>query len=162
MKYDDGKDFEKRIVTVFMDSLERLWVGTIEGVRVYEIKDDVLKDCKILPDDNILERTHINVITKDSKGNFLLGTRKGLYIFDERQASLKNYDVKDGLPNNVVYGILEDDDNNLWISTDYGLSCYNPSENSFRNFTNIDGIQSNQFTPYSYCKTKSGKCILAE
>ena len=157
LKYDDGKDFEKRIVTVFMDSLERLWVGTIEGVRVYEIKDDVLKDCKILPDDNILERTHINVITKDSKGNFLLGTRKGLYIFDERQASLKNYDVKDGLPNNVVYGILEDDDNNLWISTDYGLSCYNPSENSFRNFTNIDGIQSNQFTPYSYCKTKSGK-----
>lgn len=157
LKYDDGKDFEKRIVTVFMDSLERLWVGTIEGVRVYEIKDDVLKDCKILPDDNILERTHINVITKDSKGNFLLGTRKGLYIFDERQASLKNYDVKDGLPNNVVYGILEDDDNNLWISTDYGLSCYNPSENSFRNFTNIDGIQSNQFTSYSYCKTKSGK-----
>ena len=157
LKYDDGKDFEKRIVTVFMDSLERLWVGTIEGVRVYEIKDDVLKDCKILPDDNILKRTHINVITKDSKGNFLLGTRKGLYIFDERQASLKNYDVKDGLPNNVVYGILEDDDNNLWISTDYGLSCYNPSENSFRNFTNIDGIQSNQFTSYSYCKTKSGK-----
>ena len=39
LKYDDGKDFEKRIVTVFMDSLERLWVGTIEGVRVYEIKD---------------------------------------------------------------------------------------------------------------------------
>lgn len=157
LKYDDGKELEKRIVTIYKDSLERLWVGTIEGVRVYEIKDGILKNCNILPQDNILDRTHVNVITKDSRGHILLGTRKGLYIFDEKQSVLKNYTVNDGLPNNVVHGILEDDDNNIWISTDRGLSCYNSSEGQFRNFTDIDGIQSNQFTPYSYCKSKSGK-----
>ena len=157
LKYGDGKELEKRIVTIYKDSLERLWVGTIEGVRVYEIKDGILKNCNILPQDNILDRTHVNVITKDSRGHILLGTRKGLYIFDEKQSVLKNYTVNDGLPNNVVHGILEDDDNNIWISTDRGLSCYNPSEGQFRNFTDIDGIQSNQFTPYSYCKSKSGK-----
>lgn len=157
LKYCDGKELEKRIVTIYKDSLERLWVGTIEGVRVYEIKDGILKNCNILPQDNILDRTHVNVITKDSRGHILLGTRKGLYIFDEKQSVLKNYTVNDGLPNNVVHGILEDDDNNIWISTDRGLSCYNPSEGQFRNFTDIDGIQSNQFTPYSYCKSKSGK-----
>ena len=157
LKYGDGKELEKRIITIYKDSLERLWVGTIEGVRVYVIKDGILKNCNILPQDNILDRTHVNVITKDSRGHILLGTRKGLYIFDEKQSVLKNYTVNDGLSNNVVHGILEDDDNNIWISTDRGLSCYNPSEGQFRNFTDIDGIQSNQFTPYSYCKSKSGK-----
>ena len=155
--FDDGKKLEKRIVTIFKDSLERLWVGTIEGVRVYEIKDGVLKNCDIFPDGGTLEKNYVNVITSDSKGRFLLGTRKGLYIFDEKKGTLVNYTVSDGLPNNVVHGVLEDEDNNIWISTDLGLSCYNTSEGQFRNFTDIDGIQSNQFTPYSYCRSRNGK-----
>lgn len=157
LRFDDGKEFEKRIVTIFKDSLERLWVGTIEGVRVYEIREGILQSCKILPHDDTLDRTYVNAITQDCRGRFLLGTRRGLYIFDEKLAVLEKYTVNDGLPNNVVHGILEDKDNNVWISTDWGLSCYNPSEGQFRNFTDIDGIQSNQFTEYSYCKSRSGK-----
>ncbi|MCB9280644.1 MAG: hypothetical protein H6562_17250 [Lewinellaceae bacterium] len=39
--------------------------------------------------------------------------------------------VKDGLPNEYVYGILEDDCGRLWMSTNKGISCYDPAVRKF-------------------------------
>ena len=66
------------------------------------------------------------------------------------------YTTKDGLPNDVVYGILADKKGNLWLSTNKGISMFNPSTAEFKNFNQSDGLQSNEFNRYSSAQSPSG------
>jgi hypothetical protein len=80
----------------------------------------------------------------------------GLNRMDMLKGKSINYLIKDGLPNNVIYGILNDDDGNLWMSTNKGLSCFSLQKRTFRNFDYKDGLQSNEFNRGAYCRTKDG------
>ena len=66
------------------------------------------------------------------------------------------YSVQHGLPNNVIYGILEDSRGNLWLSTNKGLSCFDPQKKTFYNFDVHDGLQSDEFNAGAYFKSVSG------
>ncbi len=57
-----------------------------------------------------------------------------------------HYTQDDGLVNNDVMAILEDNSGNLWISTKNGLSKFNPKTEIFENFFLKDGLQDNEFT----------------
>ena len=57
------------------------------------------------------------------------------------------YTTADGLPSNVIYGIMEDAYARLWISTNQGLSCLNPENGKFRNFTILDGLREISLMP---------------
>ena len=145
------------LVSMKADSQGRIWIGTESGIRVYRGTGDTLTRLDILPPNPGLDRTFVNCIAECAGGKFWLGTRNGLYCFDESDGILAHYTVKDGLPNNVVYGILEDDAGNLWISSGMGLSRFDQSSRSFRNYTSADGLQDNQFCLYSYCRTSGGE-----
>ena len=55
----------------------------------------------------------------------------GLNRFDLNTKTFKHYTEKDGLPNNVVLGILEDDHGKLWLTTNNGLSQFDPLPETF-------------------------------
>ena len=65
-------------------------------------------------------------------GQIWIGTTKGLNLFNKKTKKFKNYREKDGLSNDIVFGILEDADQNLWISTNYGISKFNPETSNSR------------------------------
>jgi two-component sensor histidine kinase len=67
--------------------------------------------------------------------------------------------VKDGLPNDVIYGILEDSRGSLWLSTNYGISCLDPETGTFRNFDTRDGLHGNEFNTGAFCSTSEGTFI---
>ncbi|MDP1614978.1 MAG: triple tyrosine motif-containing protein, partial [Methylococcales bacterium] len=62
-----------------------------------------------------------------------------------------------GLPNDVVFGVLEDKSANLWVSTLNGLAKYSPSSNTFRVYDVFDGLVHNQFNWRASYKSKSGE-----
>ncbi len=72
---------------------------------------------------------------------------------------VKHYSTTDGLPNNVVYGILPDDAGNLWMSTNKGLSCFNPASKEFRNFTQEDGLFGDEFNHFQFKKLNNGDLL---
>ncbi len=57
---------------------------------------------------------------------------------------------RNGLPNDVLYGILPDAQGNLWMSSNKGIIRYNPSTGAIQNFTEADGLQSNEFNTWAY------------
>lgn len=98
----------------------------------------------------------MNCFYETSSGYLWIGTRNGLFALKESDKQFLQYTTENGLPSNVIYGILEDAYGRLWISTNQGLSCLNPESGKFRNFTIMDGLQGNQFNAGAYCRKDNG------
>jgi two-component sensor histidine kinase len=64
--------------------------------------------------------------------------------------------MKNGLPSDVVYGILEDSSGNLWLSTNYGLSRFNQDTETFKNFDTRDGLLGNEYNTGAWARTAEG------
>ncbi|MGB5487771.1 MAG: response regulator, partial [Lysobacterales bacterium] len=71
--------------------------------------------------------------------------------------TFSRYLERDGLPNNVVYGILPDKQNGLWLSTNRGLARFEPGKKSFETFRATDGLQADEFNLGAYYRSKSGE-----
>lgn len=156
--YVKGKPYKaKELVAMHIDSQGRFWLGGHDGLRVYAMCDNRLESLDILSV-NSLSDEMVNCIYEDNVDTcFWVGTRNGLYKLAEASGRLKHYTVREGLPNNVVHGILKDKAGLLWVSTDRGLSCMNPKENTFRNYSIVDGLSSNQFNVGSCCLASDGR-----
>lgn len=90
-------------------------------------------------------------IIQDENDTIWIGTAGGgLNRYEPETNSFTRFTEKDGLPNDVIYGILEDLTGNLWVSTNFGLSRFDPRTETFRNYTASDGLQSNEFNQNAY------------
>lgn len=67
------------------------------------------------------------------------------------------FNEQDGLPNNVVYSILDDKYGNIWISSNSGISKFNPQTKAITTYRREDGLQANQFNYRSGYKSKDGR-----
>ena len=102
----------------------------------------------------------VRSICEDKQHNFWVGTEGGgLLLFDRGKGTFRRITTKEGLPNNGILRMLEDDKGNLWLSTYYGLCRYNPALNTYRNFTQADGLQSNQFSFNAAIIAKNGEFL---
>jgi signal transduction histidine kinase/ligand-binding sensor domain-containing protein/DNA-binding response OmpR family regulator len=81
----------------------------------------------------------------------------GLNRFDIDPGTFTHFTERDGLPNNVVYGVLPDANGGLWLSTNKGLSRFDPTTRQFRNYDADDGLQSNEFNSGAAFRSRSGE-----
>ena len=87
-----------------------------------------------------------------------VGTRGGgLNLFDKKTGQCTYFTVSDGLPDDVIYGILPDARGNLWLSTNSGLSKFTPKSKYFENYSVADGLQDNEFNTVSHAKGYDGR-----
>ena len=68
----------------------------------------------------------------------------------------RSYNQNDGLQNNVIYRIEEDDLGYLWLSTDNGLTRFNKESEIFTSYYENDGLLSNQFYWSASFKDENG------
>lgn len=148
-----------RITALFEDKNRHLWVGTYDdGLRRLDPETEKVSFFR----HDSAERTTLGsnsvlCLYQDSKGTLWVGTHGGgLSRFDPKTGSFTNFTEQEGLSNNVVYGILEDEAGKLWLSTNFGLARFDPSKQAFRTFTASDGLQSNEFNQNSYAKDLDG------
>jgi signal transduction histidine kinase/ligand-binding sensor domain-containing protein/DNA-binding response OmpR family regulator len=160
---------ELRFVTgMLIDTKNRLWIGTSNGLfRINLQKTDIRKgiaDAAYFkyelsdPESGKIEK--INTILQTRDGKIWLGSNgHGIYRLEEQsgKSQFLKIDESDGLIDNVVYGMLEDEAGNIWMSTDRGLCAYNPVQSTFRYFTTADGLISNQFYWDAYFRGSDGK-----
>ncbi len=82
-------------------------------------------------------------------GKIWLGSNGyGMYCYNyekDGKVQVKSFTTSDGLANNTVKGIVEDEKGMLWIATDNGLSIFNPKTETFSSFSEEDGLLSAQF-----------------
>lgn len=101
----------------------------------------------------------VRALYEDRKGAFWIGTEGGgLIRFDRKGGKIAaRFSDENGLCNNAVLNILEDDRGHLWLSTFNGLSEFDPVAKTFKNFYQEDGLQSNQFLYNAALRLRSGE-----
>lgn len=91
-----------------------------------------------------------------------VGTKNGgLNCLDKHTGEFRQFNKGQGLPDNVVYGILTEDKGKpfIWLSTNKGLCRFDVRSKTTKNFTVADGLQANEFNCPSYLKTHNGTMI---
>lgn len=133
-----------------------IWAGTYKGLyRINPHTHEVTKDT-IHPVLNY----GINDILVAKDGNFWISTAGGGVIhYNTTTHKSTQYSTEEGLSNNTVCGILEDNNNNLWISTYAGLSYLETKSGQFTNFFAKDGLTTDEFNRKAFFKLPDGRMI---
>ncbi len=107
---------------------------------------------------NSLSHNYILSLHMCRSGYIWIGTiGGGLNRFDPDAGRFIHFTTNDGLPDNVVYQILEDEKGNLWLSTNRGLSMFNPHTRKFKNYDRKYGLSSDEFNFGAGCRRRNGK-----
>lgn len=144
---------------IFEDTDGNIWIATFaKGLYCY---NPVYDKWKIFLYDEEKPRnlyySKLTSIFEDSGKRLWITTEGGgVYLFNKEKEEFTIIDSSRGLPNDVVYQIVEDYDENLWLSTNSGLVCYNPDKESFRYYTVNNGLKTNQFNYKSSYKAHDG------
>ena len=156
--------YEQVRPVIFQDPNRDIWLGTKYGLLLFKPETEKFSLFENHPDQpNSLNNNMIKSICADPlyPDRYLwIGTNGGLNRYDRKTNSFFYFTEENGLPNNVIYAILSDEQNKLWLSTNKGLSQFNPQSGEFRNYDVDDGLQSNEFNTGAYFKSKKGEIFL--
>ncbi|MFQ6609813.1 MAG: two-component regulator propeller domain-containing protein [Fidelibacterota bacterium] len=146
------------------DPYGNIWIGTNSGISQYFVHQGKFRNFTQLSDTIPLSVDRIKSLKFDDNGILWVGTDGGgLNRLDPIHNTL--YQISQGLPNDVIYGILDDHAGNLWLSTNNGLVRFEvphtfPVENVHnlvRTFRVADGVQGKEFNTGSYFQSTSGE-----
>lgn len=149
------------------DAAGRLWLGTphglVRGVLSGNGEAMSFSVFKNNPTDRSTLANNFVLSTLDDptqpNERLWAGTKGGgLHLLDKNTGQvIRRYTTADGLPNNVIYGILSDASGSLWLSTNSGLSKFDPQKAYFQNFSAADGLQNDEFNSISYARAPDGR-----
>ncbi|MCR5711542.1 MAG: response regulator [Prevotella sp.] len=108
----------KYLNTLFTDKDGRIWIGHYYGIDVYDPKTDRLAD---IPIDSMLRPAIVYVIRQSPDGSIWVGSNKGLFQY-HKEGQWKRFTSKNGLPNDIVCGLVITPDGTIWASTYRGLA----------------------------------------
>lgn len=124
-KYNaDNGIIEPTVRVLSQDSLGRIWIGTADGLSIYDGNSYVNYSRE-----NGLKNDVINCFMPVSKNKMLVGTlHGGIYEFKKisfgKDTIIKIFNSKKYLPSNSINNIFKDSKNNYWIITDSGIAVW--------------------------------------
>lgn len=151
----------QRIMEIFVDSSNRIWVGSAErglelidaqGNKIYSFRHD-------FADSTSISDNAIRAVFEDSKGNIWVGTERGGLNMWNGVNSFKRYNESDGLLSNNVAGIAEDSLGTLWISGFKGVSNLDFKTNSIKNYNFHNEKDANQFNQGAILVSKTKQIL---
>lgn len=151
------KSIGRANVKVILEDQEKtIWFGTSSGVfRLLADGQTVLSFAN-----SVLGTPSVNCLYEDRQGRIWIGTyHEGVSVYDKARGDFTNYTVRDGLANDDVAGILQDNSGYIWISTGNGLSRFDPTDKTFINYTTSDGLVGNAFNYNAAFKSASGELL---
>jgi signal transduction histidine kinase/AraC-like DNA-binding protein len=135
-----------------------LWLCTNQGLYVFDqVKGSVLHRYHKLEEGKYrLPATDVFYMHVDLTGNRWLGTRSGLLFWDSTTDEKQLFSRNDGLANDVIYAVIEDDFNRLWLSSDYGVMSFDKETFGVQTYLLKDGIAHNEFNRISSFQAEDG------
>ncbi len=156
---EDGVLTHNSVRFIVEDNSFNLWIGTeVGGLTMLKRKpDSALKErfesvrfMNIPGDDKSLSDNRLYSVCKDENGTMWFGTGAGLNKYDPSSGNFTVINIKNGLPNDMILGILSDQKGHIWVSHKRGISKINNQTHTVINYSLRDGLQDNEFNEDAY------------
>ncbi len=151
------------VLSLLEDAEGYIWVGTYGGglARLDPATDLFQRFQSVSSQGNGLNNNTVLSLYEDPAGILWIGTYGGgLNRFDRKAGTWRHYTETDGLPNNVIYGILADHQGRLWLPTNKGLARFTPATGEVRLYDATDGLQGNEFNQGAAFRGRDGTFYL--
>lgn len=136
-----------------------LWLSTANGgLSKFDPKTEKFLNYTLNRNDpSGISASMVLATNEYSDQRLLVATTSGLDILNNN-SKFQHINTLDGLPNNVIYGALEDDNGNVWVSTNEGISKIDLRSEKVKttNYTKAQGLASLEFNQHSYLEHSSG------
>ena len=158
-------DLQNNLVQTLLKNNENsFWIGTNKGLLygVYEQSKLTIKQNYTSNENQNIKLSNNNIFSLHREKNHLWigtfggGLNKVTLNKDELPTKIEYFRKNDILPDDVIYGILQEGNSFLWLSTDMGLVKFNIDNNKINVFDVRDGLPQNNFRQKCYFKGKSG------
>lgn len=122
------------VLTLYLDSSHKLWVGTANNGLYYIDTNDSVKVIHHFNSGNsVLKRNRVNDIIQLTDGRVVIGTSNGLFLYNTNRKSLVLWPYEVSYNNNIIT-LFEANDGALWIGTFYGVAIVEVSSNRIEEF----------------------------
>jgi signal transduction histidine kinase/DNA-binding response OmpR family regulator/ligand-binding sensor domain-containing protein len=140
------------ILSIAQQKKKEFWIGTYNTLYQFDLNDGIKSFYSVG-----YPIRSIKIVTEKE---ILIGTEGGgLILLDTYSKEQHVYTQKEGLSNNSILSILEDEDGYFWLSTNNGISRFDLRKKKFINYYADDGLQSNQFSYNASLKLSNGDLV---
>ncbi|MFK7922564.1 MAG: two-component regulator propeller domain-containing protein [Bacteroidia bacterium] len=141
-------EFEIFALAAGRDSM--IWLGSERGLDQLDPSTGIIT--------SFLEGYVVMAIIDDDAQGIWLGTSgAGLLHFDPLTACLTSNTMAEGMPSNVVRGLIKDKNGYLWISTNQGLAWLPMDEDVVSSFSKNQAPPIYLFYPHSLAMSQTGE-----
>ena len=127
------------VLAMMPDQKGRIWLATSDGVSCYDPKTD-----SFLSEGWLQMLTHVkcNSLCVTSRGEILIGTDEGLYVYKEGSDEPQ---LVEEMSDKVIGYIVEADNGDIWCSTPMGLWQYDVSKKTYVGHINGNGLITKEY-----------------
>ncbi|MFT3751821.1 MAG: two-component regulator propeller domain-containing protein [Paludibacter sp.] len=153
--------------SIASDKNHWMWLGNDNGLYVFHPDSLIANPRKFYRynyDNGSLLANRVKFVFRDSKNRFWLGTMGGGLSCckpgeNYGKLNFTHYTTNNGLTNNVVQSIQEDQQGKIWVATEYGISRLTPETNSIENFFFSKSIQGNVYNESSALRLPDNRLL---
>jgi len=156
-----------QIRVIIEDRQKNLWIATedkgltklIRTSASYDApKFKAIRYIHIEGNNNTLITNRLYSLIEDGAGMIWIATNMGLSRLNPQNNTLRNFFIKDGLPDDNIMGLLSDGKEFILISHKKGITRMNTRTFELQSFNVNDGLQSNEFNQNAcYRENKTGE-----
>lgn len=154
----------KSIMSLAIDENGCLYIGNSHGLFMYDTRKHTFITPKKVTE--TLQNEYFTSMFVDSRGLIWAGSRNGVWVYQRNNGELYHLQTADGLSNNYIRAIVEDEFHYMWLSSDNGITRIQVKEGDdaarfvCQPYFDEDGLQQANFYNNASCSTKDGRCLI--
>ena len=156
--------FQVEEVLCTKDNKGNFWMTDYSGdLFVFDISNSSIDTLKWLStSEKFPPNLAFGKVFIDQSDRVWLPTQKGLYVLiltEDGSYQMNSYTSEDGLPDNYILSVEEDQRGGIWLSSSKGLTLLDIETDKISTIDKKDGLQANQFEYGVSCFSKKNELL---